>query len=61
MVLQAFVAQVQCQVVGIVIIRDEQVGAVYDSVSSDQSESTGLGFVVVFGSILSLSLRKNRC
>ncbi len=39
--LQAFVAQVHSQVVGMLIIRDEQVGAVYQSLSADEPESVG--------------------
>lgn len=44
MLLQAFVAQVQSQVVGILIIRDEQVVAVHSTLSSDEPESVGSGW-----------------
>lgn len=39
--LQAFVAQVDGQVVGILIMRDEQVGTVYTSSSSDEPDRVG--------------------
>lgn len=46
--LQAFVAQLQSRVVGVLILRDEQVGAVHGSLSPDGPQRVGLESVVVF-------------